>query len=248
MKTLALSTAAIAALLFPNIAHAMEGHIDLSAARSDVQTLPDQVTTVDLSGATVFHFTQDLDVQADGRVAHVDADDSDTIGRIGLHLFHREPTFAYGWFITGEDGPSGTGQAYDLGFEGQAYIERANFDAGVSLVKLDNPSDNAFRYRFGITMFPTHDFSFGGSTERLDAGDDRQVTSYDFTLAYGPETSAVSYFAAYRATDDALYSSKDYETVEIGLRWNFGASGSLMARSRSGASFPTSGAFAGEAL
>lgn len=244
MKKRLLGAAALISLVLPTAAEAATGHIDLSYAGADIEGVTSHSSDYGIAGAVNFNLSHDFDVQADANLLDVENGSNKVMGRASLHLLHREPTFAYGFFVSDEQGPSGTGQTYDTGAEAQFYVERVNFDAGVSFAKIDGLSDDGARLRFGMDFFPTDDFSFGAHAQDLE-GSHGNLTVLSANFAYSPDNSPYTLFAAYRRGDDTLYSNADAETVQVGLRFNFGTGGSLLARSRSGASYPTDGVFVG---
>jgi hypothetical protein len=244
MKKRLLCAAALFAAAMPATANAATGYVDLSYGRSDVEDAGD-TDVVSFGGAFNFDLAPDIEAQADAHWARIDGDaDPVTLEQGAFHIFHRNDVYSYGFVASIEDLSSLGGQVYDLGIEGQYFSRRATIDASVSFANLDTLSEDAVRYKLGMTVFPLDNLSFGGGGQRLELADGGEIDVYSADLEYQPGEGRTSFFASYRASDDNLFTSDDADTVALGVRLNFGDQ-TLFERNRSGVGRRTGGTLVG---
>lgn len=238
MRKLFLGAATAVALMTPTVAHAADGYLDLGYSTTDTDVA--DIDSVNFGGAVNFDLGG-LEAQANAAYGRLDLGGTNyTLNTGALHLFKRNDNFLIGGFVQVEDGFAILGSVYDVGVEGQFYVDRLTLDAGVSYTDFDTFEESGSTVRAGATYFFTDNLSLGANGRMVDIdGDD--VTTYGVNAEWRPVASGFSYFGGYRQTDESfVFGGDEIDTWSIGFRYNLGNS-SLLERNRSGASLPTGG-------
>lgn len=238
MRKLFLGAAAAVAMMSPSVAHAADGYLELGYNNADVTV--DDVDTINFGGAVNFDLGG-LEAQANAGYGRIDVGGTNyTLNTGALHLFKRNDNYLIGGFFQVEDGFAILGSVYDVGVEGQVYIDRLTLDAGLSYTDFDTFEESGSTVRAGATYFFTDNLSLGANGRMVDIdGDD--VTTYGVNAEWRPVSSGFSVFGGYRQTDESfVFGGDEIDTWSIGFRFNLG-NDSLIERNRSGASLPTGG-------
>jgi hypothetical protein len=242
MRKLLLGAAAALSVAAPNVASAADGYLDLSYSNTDAGA---GVDTINFGGAVNFDLTSSLEAQADIHYARPDVDGYNrTYSAANLHVFHREEGYLLGGFA-GYEEASYNLDAYHFGVEGQLYLSRVTLDGAVAYTSAEAGTyeESGSTARAGATWFITDDLSAGVSYRTQEIGPFTTDTAA-LTAEWKPGAAPYSFYAAYRDSEIETPTAYDFDTWEIGFRWNLGT-GSLIERNRSGASLPTGASVVG---
>lgn len=234
IRNVLLGSAVVALMAAPGVAQAGSGYAGVSYSSAD-PSVGSEVDTINVTAAAVFELSEAWDVQVDGQFGRVEASGfNHTYNAAAAHVFHRNDTFLIGGYLGTEEAAFNV-DAQHLGVEGQLYVSRVTFDAGVDFTNAESGvlDETGYTARAGATVFVMENLSLGVSYRIMDAGplDSETIAARaEWQLGDGP----LSFTAGYRTSEVEPFDSEAYE---IGLRWNFGG-GSLLERSRTGASLP----------
>jgi hypothetical protein len=243
MRNLILSAAAaLLVCALPGVAAAQSGYIDLSYGNNSVDLGGgDADYDVGAIGGAVSLDAGSLGVQLGARYANASADGGgDVDGLSGdAHLFTRGQQWQFGAGIglTSYDG--GAGADYeDATIAGEAlyFMDRATIAGAVSYSTADDLDVDTTAIDGEVRFFPSDNTRLSANVGfgNFDAGGgaDDNFVSLGVGGEYQFDAYPVSLFAGYQRTsfDEADVES---DSLNVGVRWNFG--GSLFDRDRSGA-------------
>lgn len=234
IRNILLGSAVVALMAAPGVAQAGSGYAGVSYSGAD-PSVGGNVDTINVSGAAVFELSDAWDVQVDGQFGRVESSGfNHTYSAAAAHLFHRDESFLIGGYLGTEEATYNI-DAQHLGVEGQLYVSRVTFDAGVDFTNAEGGAfdETGYTARAGATVFVAENFSLGASYRTMDVGSLNSET-IAAVAEWRLGDSPLSFTAGYRTSEVNAFDSEAYE---IGLRWNFGG-GTLLERNRTGASLP----------
>jgi hypothetical protein len=241
MKKILFASAALAAALAAAPAFAGSGFVDLGYSDTD----SGNVKSWNIGGSAVASVGSDWNVQGDVRVHRLDVGGNINYTDAGLHAFMRNDQHALGVYANSTDffGVS----AFGFGVEGAYYMDQVTLSGSLGWDTMDGGffgpgSSDGWDATLGAKFFVNDNFSIGADYGHVDF-DGFTTDNYGINAEFKPETAPVSFFGGWRHNSDGgFFTSGDYSTWSLGVRWNFGG-GSLKSRDRTGASMTSGNAF-----
>ena len=224
--------AAVLLISAPGVA-AAEGSGVVGLGYSNVDTGSSNNTDVyDLNGAYAYAFANGWTVQGDFSTNRIDNSGANIGESYGaLHLGTRTDSHAVAGFFGMTDALY---SGLDGGLEGQIYVGQLTFDGSVGYADFDTPNVKLTNANLDGAYFLTDDLSIGaqvGYTE-TDGASDNHWTTAGVSGAYRFAGSPFSVTLGYQNRSGDI----DADVWKVGFNIDLG-SGSLRARSQSGASF-----------